>query len=118
MYSGLRRGWVRHKHKCAAMLLLTLRGTPTIYNGDEIGMIDGDITEADIQDPQGIDLACTCHAIIAGPQPNGMIAHWQGSLRQGQIQHGYLSHRTITERNIKAQMSEMKGRYGHSISVC
>jgi alpha-glucosidase len=29
--------------RVAAMLLLTLRGTPTIYNGDEIGMPDGAI---------------------------------------------------------------------------
>lgn len=42
--------------RAAAMLLLTLRGTPTIYMGDEIGMIDGEITEQDIQDPQGIRL--------------------------------------------------------------
>ena len=38
------------------MLLLTLRGTPTLYNGDEIGMINGDITEDLIQDPQGLRL--------------------------------------------------------------
>jgi alpha-glucosidase len=29
--------------RVAAMLLLTLRGTPTIYYGDELGMTDGDI---------------------------------------------------------------------------
>lgn len=39
--------------RLASMLLLTLRGTPTIYNGDEIGMVDGDIIEGDIHDPQG-----------------------------------------------------------------
>jgi len=33
------------------MLLLTLRGTPTIYYGDEIGMEDGWIPEEQIQDP-------------------------------------------------------------------
>src|SRR5690606_29291961 len=35
----------------AAMLLLTLRGTPTLYYGDEIGMHDVDIPHDRVQDP-------------------------------------------------------------------
>lgn len=42
--------------RVAAMLLLTLRGTPTIYMGEEIGMVDGVIPEDKIQDPQGLNL--------------------------------------------------------------
>ncbi|MBA2691299.1 MAG: DUF3459 domain-containing protein [Rubrobacter sp.] len=37
--------------RVAAMLLLTLRGTPTIYYGDEIGMTDGDIPPELERDP-------------------------------------------------------------------
>ena len=37
--------------RIAAMLLLTLRGTPTMYYGDEIGMTDGLIPAAEVQDP-------------------------------------------------------------------
>jgi alpha-glucosidase len=37
--------------RAAALLLLTLRGTPTLYYGDEIGMTDAVIPEADVQDP-------------------------------------------------------------------
>jgi alpha-glucosidase len=37
--------------RVAAMLLLTLRGTPTMYYGDEIGMVDADIPEELQQDP-------------------------------------------------------------------
>jgi alpha-glucosidase len=37
--------------RLAAMLLLTLRGTPTLYYGDEIGMRDVEIPLAKIQDP-------------------------------------------------------------------
>jgi alpha-glucosidase len=37
--------------RVAAMLLLTLRGTPTLYYGDEIGMHDVKIPPAKVQDP-------------------------------------------------------------------
>ena len=39
--------------RMAGMLLLTLRGTPTLYMGDEIGMVNGNIQEHQVQDPQG-----------------------------------------------------------------
>ena len=34
-------------------MLLTLQGTPVLYQGDEIGLVDGDITEDDLLDPVG-----------------------------------------------------------------
>jgi alpha-glucosidase len=37
--------------RVAAMLLLTLRGTPTLYYGDEIGMRDVPIAPEQVQDP-------------------------------------------------------------------
>ena len=37
--------------RLAAMLLLTLRGTPTLYYGDEIGMSDVAIPPMEVQDP-------------------------------------------------------------------
>ena len=40
----------------AAMLLLTLRGTPTMYYGDEIGMRDVPIPLDEVQDPQGLNM--------------------------------------------------------------
>ena len=42
--------------KVAAMLLLTLRGTPTIYYGEELGMRDVPIPIEEIQDPQGLNM--------------------------------------------------------------
>jgi alpha-glucosidase len=37
--------------RLAAMLLLTLRGTPTLYNGEEIGMHDVPISQDRVRDP-------------------------------------------------------------------
>jgi alpha-glucosidase len=42
--------------RTAGMLLLTLRGTPTLYNGDELIMEEGKIPLSKIQDPQGVNL--------------------------------------------------------------
>ena len=42
--------------RVAAMMLLTLRGTPTIYYGDEIGMQDVAIPPNEVQDPQGLNM--------------------------------------------------------------
>jgi alpha-glucosidase len=39
--------------KLAAAMLLTLRGTPFLYYGEEIGMRNGHIARAQIQDPPG-----------------------------------------------------------------
>ena len=47
--------------RLAAMLLLTLRSTPILYYGDEIGMENGVINEDKMQDPWGI---------IVGPEFN------------------------------------------------
>jgi glycosidase len=46
-----RYGW--EQSRAAAMLLLTLRGTPTIYYGDELGMLDLHIPPEEQQDPWG-----------------------------------------------------------------
>lgn len=42
--------------KVAAVMLLTLRGTPTIYYGEEIGMRDVAVPFDMIQDPQGLNM--------------------------------------------------------------
>ena len=41
------------KARVAIMMLLTLRGTPVLYQGDEIGLTDTMLTEADLHDPVG-----------------------------------------------------------------
>jgi glycosidase len=44
----------KEQARLAAMLLLTLRGTPTMYYGDEIGMTDVDIPRENQKDPAGL----------------------------------------------------------------
>src|SRR5690606_29102508 len=46
----------KQQARVAAMLLLTLRGTPTIYYADEIGMQDVPIPKDEIRDPQGLNM--------------------------------------------------------------
>jgi alpha-glucosidase len=40
--------------RLALMLLLTLRGTPVLYYGDEIGMVEADVPEDRVVDPVGL----------------------------------------------------------------
>jgi alpha-glucosidase len=42
------------KVRCALLILLTLRGTPFLYQGDEIGLTDGPIERSDLHDAVGI----------------------------------------------------------------
>lgn len=46
--------------RCALLILLTLRGTPVLYQGDEIGMPDGEVPAEQVLDPAGVrDVART-----------------------------------------------------------
>lgn len=42
--------------RVAAMMLLTLRGTPTIYYGEELGMRDVPVPFEEVKDPQGLNM--------------------------------------------------------------
>ena len=46
-------GGDERKLRCALLSLLTLRGTPVLYYGDEIGMPDTPLRETDLRDPLG-----------------------------------------------------------------
>jgi alpha-glucosidase len=54
--------------RTAAMLLLTLRGTPTIYQGDELGLEDGTLAPHQLRDPQGLRLGAS-HSRDPGRTP-------------------------------------------------
>jgi alpha-glucosidase len=65
--------------RIAAMLLLTLRGTPTIYYGDEIGMHDVAIPEEEVQDPQGLNMP----GLNLSRDPFRTPMQWDDSLNAG-----------------------------------
>jgi alpha-glucosidase len=67
------------KARAAMMLLLTLRGTPTIYYGDEIGMHDVNIPPELEQDPWGKNVA----GIGLGRDPERTPMQWDDSANAG-----------------------------------
>jgi alpha-glucosidase len=65
--------------RVAMMLLLTLRGTPTMYYGDEIGMRDVEIPAGLIQDPWGKQV----QGLGLGRDPERTPMQWDDSTHAG-----------------------------------
>ena len=65
--------------RVAAMLLLTLRGTPTMYYGDEIGMCDVPIPPECVQDPFEKQVP----GMGLGRDPQRTPMQWDGSSNAG-----------------------------------
>ncbi|MBV9235495.1 MAG: DUF3459 domain-containing protein [Xanthobacteraceae bacterium] len=65
--------------RLAAMLLLTLRGTPTIYYGDEIGLSEAALTPDQIRDP----LEHNIPGLGIGRDGARTPMHWDGSTNAG-----------------------------------
>lgn len=65
--------------RVAAMLLLTLRGTPTMYYGDELGMVNVPIAADRVQDP----LEKNVPGVGLGRDPCRTPMQWDGSLHAG-----------------------------------
>ncbi|KXK21559.1 MAG: alpha-D-1,4-glucosidase [Chloroflexi bacterium OLB15] len=62
--------------RTAAMLLLTLRGAAFIYQGEELGMTDGEVMPEQYRDPQGINLGLS-------RDPCRTPFHWTGDHNAG-----------------------------------
>ena len=65
--------------RLAMLLLLTLRGTPTLYYGDEIGMHDGDIPPERVSDPMEKNMP----GIGLGRDPERTPMQWDKSPNAG-----------------------------------
>ena len=69
----------REQARVAMMLLLTLRGTPTLYNGDELGMTDVPIPPERAQDPWGKNVPC----LNLGRDPQRTPMQWSAQPNAG-----------------------------------
>jgi alpha-glucosidase len=67
--------------RVANLLLLTLRGTPTCYYGDEIGLENGMIPSHLVQDPQAVNQPEIAAAVGRDPQRTPM--QWDASPNAG-----------------------------------
>jgi alpha-glucosidase len=67
--------------RVAQMLLLTLRGTPTCYYGDEIGMVDAEIPPDRLRDTTGYDHPSDALRFSRDPQHTPM--QWDASRNAG-----------------------------------
>lgn len=93
--------------RVAAMMLFTLRGSPTWYYGDEIGMVDGEIPPDRIQDPAALRQKGSAgeHGLGPGRDPERTPMQW--------TPHSYAGFSTLEpwlpvasdyiERNVEAQ---------------
>jgi alpha-glucosidase len=69
----------RAQARVAAVLLLTLRGTPVMYYGDELGMLDVPIPPEEIKDPHGQRVPG--HSLGRDPERTPM--QWDGTPNAG-----------------------------------
>lgn len=94
--------------RIANMLLLTLRGTPTTYYGEEIGMEDGTIPPEFIQDPPAVNQPEIAH--IIGRDPERTPMQWDSSPNAGFTPAHVIPWLPVAgnygERNVVAQEQE------------
>jgi len=93
--------------RVAAMLLFTLRGSPTWYYGDEIGMVNGQIPPEKIQDPAALRQrgATGEHGLGPGRDPERTPMQWTPYAYAGfsTCEPWLPINPDYTERNVEAQ---------------
>jgi oligo-1,6-glucosidase/alpha-glucosidase len=90
--------------RIAAMLLLTLRGTPTLYQGDELGIGKVDIPPAKVRDPKELREP----GIGLGRDPSRTPMAWDSSPNAGfsNIEPWLPLHTDWQTRNVAAQRGD------------
>jgi alpha-glucosidase len=102
---GHRRGIGEARARVAAAMLLTLRGTPFLYYGEEIGMVCRRIPRRRLVDPVGIR---TWPLGFVGRDPERTPMQWDSSTNAGfSSAHPWLPvNPDYRERNVSAQSSD------------
>jgi len=94
--------------RVANMLLLTLRGTPTCYYGDELGMENVPIPPAFLQDPQAVNQPEIAH--LVGRDPVRTPMPWDASPNAGFAPEGVQTWLPLAAdygiRNVEAESQE------------
>ncbi|MDW8298590.1 MAG: alpha-amylase family glycosyl hydrolase [Anaerolineae bacterium] len=92
--------------RACMMLLLTLRGTPTMYYGDEIGMVNGEIPPELAQDPWGKRV----QGLGLGRDPERTPMQWDASPNAGFSPVGVQTWLPVNpdypRRNVAAQLAD------------
>jgi len=104
--------------RVAAMLLFTLRGSPTWYYGDEIGMVDGVIPREKMQDPAGLRQQEVAgeHGLAPTRDPERTPMQWTGFAYAGfsskepwlPVNADYLPLPAGAGRNVETQDSDVE----------
>jgi alpha-glucosidase len=92
------------KARLALVMLMGLRGTPFLYYGDEIGMLDGDVPVERVLDPVG-----KFHGVRMGRDPERTPMQWTSEAGAGYSQPGvepWLPYGDYEAINVAAQRQD------------
>jgi alpha-glucosidase len=93
------------KTRVALLMLLTLRGTPVLYQGDEIGLTDAELSREDLRDPLGTAF----WPAYAGRDPMRTPMPWRDADGGGFTTAGtkpWLPFGDLTACNVESQRSD------------
>jgi alpha-glucosidase len=99
--------------RVAAMLLLTLRGTPTMYYGDEIGMHDVPIPPDRVQDPFEKNVP----GLGLGRDPERTPMQWDGGPNAGFTRPGVRPWLPLSEDFAQTHVAAQRGQPGSILSL-
>jgi alpha-glucosidase len=99
--------------RVAAMLLLTLRGTPTMYYGDEIGMRDAPIPPDRVQDPFEKNVP----GLGLGRDPERTPMQWDGSANAGFTRPGVRPWLPLAADFAQTNVAAQRGHPGSILSL-
>jgi alpha-glucosidase len=93
------------KARAALLMLLCLRGTPVLYQGDEIGQTDATLVQEDLRDPLGVRF----WPYYAGRDPGRTPMQWEDSPGGGFTRpdvRPWLPLSDLTRQNVESQRAD------------